>query len=114
MPKSTPVYALISIDDKKDPRVEEFDMVSALKVRMTGIQANDPQYKLLQDGRAVSWDWSEPELIIGETVAPVKKTRAPRSDKGQARKVIVGRTRGFSGPDGEPGKVGVIVAEVKS
>lgn len=84
MPKSTPVYSLISIDDKKDPRVEEFDMVSALKVRMAGIQANDPQYKLLQDGRAVSWDWSEPELIIGETAAPVvKKPRAKRRTKAE-------------------------------
>lgn len=93
MSTPTTVYTLISTDDKNDPRVEEFDMFSALKIRMRGIPANDPQYKLLVDGRLVAWDWSEPELNIngieiGGTPTAAKKTRATRSDKGATRKKV--------------------------
>jgi hypothetical protein len=111
--KAAKVWVLISIDDKNDPVVEEFELFSALKVRMRGILANDPQYKLLENGRPVSWDWGEPELHIGESSAPAKKPRAKRSDAGTKR-VVVGRTRGFAGPNGEPGEVGDVVAEVKA
>jgi hypothetical protein len=88
MTKATTVYTLISTDDKNDPRVEEFDMFSALKIRMRGIPANDPQYKLLANGRLVSWDWSEPELNIngievGSAPMPAKKERAKRRTREQ-------------------------------
>lgn len=88
MSNPTTLYTLISLDDKNDPRVEEFDMLSALKIRMRGIPANDPQYKLLANGRLVAWDWSEPELNIngievGGTPTPAKKERARRRTKAE-------------------------------
>lgn len=84
MPTKPAIYALISVDDKGDPRVEEFDMFSALRVRMTNIQANDPQYKLLADGRPVSWDWGEPELHIhigGDAPAVAEQPKKPRAKR---------------------------------
>lgn len=86
MPKSTAIYTLVSIDDKNDPVVEEFEFFAALKARMKDIQPNDPQYKLLKDGRPVTFEWGEPELIIGGAPTPTAKPRAPRSDKGTRRK----------------------------
>jgi hypothetical protein len=94
MPKATKVWVLISIDDRGDPRVDEFDMLSALKVRMRGILSNDPQYKLLENGRTVSWDWGEPELHIGESSAPAKKPRAKRRTKAEMEAARASKANG--------------------
>lgn len=82
MGRRKPNYTLVSTDDKNDPLIEEFEIFEALKIRMRGITVDDQRFKLLKDGRPVTFDWSEPELIIGGVaVAPATRKKPGRKKK---------------------------------